>query len=56
MLVLWESVNGTYTEGFTDNYIKIYTKSLTNITNQIQEAKLTKHYKNGLIGELVNSE
>jgi len=56
MLVLWESKNGKYTEGFSDNYIRVFTGSKTNLSNQILPAKLVSSYKNGLMGELVNSD
>jgi threonylcarbamoyladenosine tRNA methylthiotransferase MtaB len=52
MLVLWEVKNGKYTEGLTDNYIRVFTESNENLSNQILPAKLASIYKNGLMGEL----
>jgi threonylcarbamoyladenosine tRNA methylthiotransferase MtaB len=54
MLVLWEGKSGKYTEGLTDNYIRVFTESKKNLSNQILPAKLTSINKNGLVGELVD--
>ncbi|MFC1998039.1 tRNA (N(6)-L-threonylcarbamoyladenosine(37)-C(2))-methylthiotransferase MtaB [Chloroflexota bacterium] len=54
MLVLWEVENGKYTEGLSDNYIRVFIESKKNLSNQILPAKLTSIYKNGLMGELVD--
>jgi len=54
MLVLWESKTGDYTEGLTDNYIRVFTKNSKNLSNQLLPTKLVSSYKNGLWGELVD--
>ncbi|MFC1905967.1 tRNA (N(6)-L-threonylcarbamoyladenosine(37)-C(2))-methylthiotransferase MtaB [Chloroflexota bacterium] len=55
MLVLWESKNGKYIEGLTDNYIRVFAESKKDLSNQILAAKLTSIRKNGLTGELLDS-
>ncbi|MFC1978474.1 tRNA (N(6)-L-threonylcarbamoyladenosine(37)-C(2))-methylthiotransferase MtaB [Chloroflexota bacterium] len=56
MLVLWEGENGKYTEGLTDNYIRVFTASKENLTNRILPAKLASHHKTGLMGGLSHSQ
>jgi len=53
MLVLWESKNGRFMEGLTDNYIRVFASTSKNLTNELLSTKLVSIYKNGLIGEWV---
>ena len=50
--VLIEKKEEDYYVGYTKNYLPCYIKSNTDITNKIIKIKLTKPYKNGLIGEI----
>ncbi len=50
--VLWEQVAGGVWSGYTGNYIRVYTKSARDLTNQITPTKLVKPYRDGLWGEL----
>ena len=54
MLVLWEEKTGRYYEGFTDNYIRVFTESNRSIANRILPVELTANHKNGLMGRLVD--
>ena len=40
--------------GYTDNYIKVYTELDKNNINKIIEVRLTKIYKDGMKGEIIN--
>ncbi len=52
MPVLWEQQSGDTWSGYTPNYIKVYTKSKENLTNQLISVKLQKLYKgDGAWGE-----
>lgn len=53
MLVLWESKYNRYMEGLTDNYVRVFSPTSRNVTNELLQAKLISIYKNGLLGELV---
>jgi threonylcarbamoyladenosine tRNA methylthiotransferase MtaB len=50
MPVLWEKQSGGIWSGLTDNYIKIYTKSSDDLTNQLLSVKLERIWKDGLWG------
>ena len=52
MPVLWEqkSANGIWS-GLTDNYIKVYTRSSRDLTNQLLPVKLVEIYRDGVWGE-----
>ena len=54
MLVLWEGKHGRYMEGLTDNYIRVFALTSKNLSNELLPVKLISHYKNGLIGELID--
>jgi len=51
MTVLWEKCSDGIWSGYTDNYIKVYTRSNENLTNQIIPARLAKNYRDGVWGE-----
>ncbi len=53
MLVLWEQKSGGLWSGYTGNYIRIYTKSGENLTNQLMPVKLESIYKDGIWGRVV---
>ncbi len=58
MMVLWEkqSADGVWS-GLTDNYIKVYTKSDENLTNQLLPVKLVEVFnRDGVWGELMGGE
>lgn len=51
--VLWEKQTGGIWSGLTGNYIKVYTKSNKDLTNQLLPVKLVEIKGNGVWGELV---
>ena len=51
MLVLWEQKNKGVWSGLTGNYIRVYTRSNEDLTDQITEVKLEKLYKDGVWGK-----
>ena len=50
MPVLWEQKSGGIWSGLTANYIRVYTKSSEDLTNEITEVRLEKLYKDGVWG------
>ncbi len=55
MPVLWEGkVRGGIWSGHTDNYLRIFTQSDKELTNQIAWAKMIAGHEGGLWGKLVN--
>jgi threonylcarbamoyladenosine tRNA methylthiotransferase MtaB len=50
--VLWEKQAARVWTGLTDNYIKVYTKSDVDITNQLLLVQLVEVYRDGLWGEV----
>jgi threonylcarbamoyladenosine tRNA methylthiotransferase MtaB len=53
--VLWESridKDGGIYSGLTGNYIRVFTRSSTDLTNTIAPVCLVEHYKGGLWGEI----
>ena len=52
MEVLWEQKSGGVWSGLTGNYIKVYTRSNKNLTNQLLPVKLVKFYRDGVWGEV----
>ena len=52
MDVLWEKQSRGVWSGLTGNYIKVYTKTSKSLANRILPAKLTKHYLDGVWGEV----
>jgi threonylcarbamoyladenosine tRNA methylthiotransferase MtaB len=50
MPVLWEKQTGGVWSGLTDNYIRVYTRSSEDLTNQILPVRLTKVGKDGVWG------
>jgi len=51
MPVLWEQRSGGLWSGYTDNYIKVYTRSDEDLTNQLLPVKLLEIGKDGVWGE-----
>jgi len=55
LLVLWEKQTGGIWSGLTDNYIRVYTRSSEDLTNQILQVKLTELFnRDGVWGEIVD--
>ena len=54
MTVLWEKRTGGVWSGLTDNYIRVYTKSRQDLTNQLLLVKLLELGKDGVWGEIVD--
>jgi len=52
MSVLWEKRSDGIWSGHTDNYIRVYTKSNKDLTNQIQSVRLVKVRGDGVWGEV----
>ncbi len=50
MTVLWEQKSGGVWSGYTANYIKVYTRSSEDLTNQLTPVKLEGIYKDGVWG------
>ena len=50
--VLWEKRSGGVWSGFTGNYIKVYTRSRDDLTNELVPAKLVELEKDGVWGEV----
>lgn len=52
--VLWEIKNKEgYWEGFTQDYVRVYTKTEEDIEGKILPAKMEKTYEEGLIGAII---
>lgn len=49
--VLIEGKKGSYWQGFTKNYLKVFVLDRENLKNKIIQVKLKKLFKDGLIGE-----
>ena len=54
MPVLWEKQSDGIWSGLTDNYIKVYTKSSQDLTNQLLPVKLVEVYGDGVWGLMMN--
>jgi len=54
MPVLWEQKSGGVWSGYTANYIRVYTKSDNDLTNQLMPVKLESVYKDGVWGRWSN--
>lgn len=52
--VLWESKDDGLFEGFSENYIRIFSKTDEMLKNRITNVKLISQFKNGLLGNVVN--
>src|SRR5699024_8063384 len=50
--VLYEEKRGNYYEGYTSNYIRMKSKSSSDIINSIVETKVIENEKGNLIGEI----
>ena len=55
MTVLWEKQSSGIWSGYTDNYIKVYTRSNEDLTNRLIPVRLTRNYRDGLWGELLTN-
>jgi threonylcarbamoyladenosine tRNA methylthiotransferase MtaB len=53
--VLWEKQSGGIWSGLTANYIKVYTESVKDLTNQLLPVKLMKIRGDGVWGEIARS-
>ncbi len=51
MPVLWEKQTGGVWSGLTDNYIRVYTRSDKDLTNQLLPVKLVELTKDGVRGK-----
>jgi len=51
MMVLWEKQTGGIWSGFTDNYIKVYTRSSKSLTNKLLPVKLDSPWRDGVWGK-----
>jgi len=51
MPVLWEQKSGGVWSGYTSNYIRVYTKSREDLTNQLLPIKMESIWKDGVWGE-----
>ena len=54
MPVLWEKQSEGIWSGLTDNYIKVYTESSEDLTNQLLMVRLVKIKEDGVWGEVVD--
>ncbi|OGN87948.1 MAG: tRNA (N(6)-L-threonylcarbamoyladenosine(37)-C(2))-methylthiotransferase MtaB [Chloroflexi bacterium RBG_13_46_14] len=50
MDVLWETQSGGIWSGYTGNYIRIYTRSNSNLANKIDQVTLEKPFRDGMWG------
>jgi threonylcarbamoyladenosine tRNA methylthiotransferase MtaB len=50
--VLFEQKSGGIWSGLTGNYIRVYVKSGTDLTNQLLPVKLVRTYEDGILGEI----
>lgn len=50
--VLWERQDGGDWSGHTNNYLRVYTKSSADLTNQLLPAKLVSMSRDGVCGEV----
>ncbi len=54
--VLIESKKNFYWSGFSPNYLRVFVKSRSNLSNRIISVKLTELYKEGMKGEMVKGQ
>ncbi len=52
MEVLWEKKTNGVWSGLTGNYIKVFTKSINDLSNRLLLVKLVKIYRDGVWGEI----
>jgi threonylcarbamoyladenosine tRNA methylthiotransferase MtaB len=50
--VLWETQSGGIWSGYTGNYIRIYTRSKSDLANKIDRVTLQELYKDGMWGKI----
>ncbi len=55
MLVLWEGQSDGIRSGHTDNYIKVYTESDEDVSNQLLQVKLGEIRGDGMWGEIIET-
>jgi threonylcarbamoyladenosine tRNA methylthiotransferase MtaB len=53
LTVLFEQRSGGAWSGLTANYIKVYVKSGTDLTNVLRPVRLLRFYRDGVWGEIV---
>ncbi|MDD5509731.1 MAG: tRNA (N(6)-L-threonylcarbamoyladenosine(37)-C(2))-methylthiotransferase MtaB [Dehalococcoidales bacterium] len=53
LMVLFEQRSGATWSGLTANYIKVYVKSSTDLTNVLRPVRLLRFYRDGVWGEIV---
>jgi threonylcarbamoyladenosine tRNA methylthiotransferase MtaB len=51
-MVLFEKISGGLCSGVTGNYIKVYTESGKDLTNQLLSTRLIEMHQDGVGGEL----
>ena len=51
--VLFEESAGQYYVGHTPNYIKVYIPGQADLHNQIHPVRITRLYRDGVLGELI---
>ena len=52
MDVLWETQSGGIWSGYTGNYVRIYTRSKSNLANKINQVRLENLYRDGMWGKI----
>ncbi len=53
MPVLFEELSDGYFCGHAGNYVRVYTKSESNLKNRIENIRLTSLFRDGLMGEII---
>ena len=54
--VLWESAQSGVWSGYTNNYIRVFTRTRNELTNILSNVELTKPYKEGMWAELTENK
>ena len=53
MGVLWEQQSGGVWSGLTGNYIKVYSRSSNDLTNELSPVELLRIYRDGIWGVII---
>lgn len=53
LAVLFEQRSGGVWSGLTANYVKVYAKSSSDLTNRLKPVRLVEVYREGVWGEIV---
>jgi len=53
LTVLFEQRSGGVWSGLTTNYVKVYAKSSSDLTNRLKPVRLVEVYRDGVWGEIV---